>query len=182
MFRKVISGCRQKISMAPVGAGGPSRSRNTPKAGALLPKPDLRLLIDIVDETRRRVALQALCHGAMTWQRLMTYAHQNVELKPIPGIEKPFVDEKLVAEVGTGEAQAAADRAEQEERPALLSNRTTRLLVDMSDAFRQAPVVRLPDRPEELEDARGCRNGGSCHDSAFLPSRCAWSADAALSP
>ncbi|MDF1601311.1 PBP1A family penicillin-binding protein [Mesorhizobium sp. YIM 152430] len=87
---------------------------------------------------------------AMTWQRLMTYAHQNVELKPIPGIEKPFVDEKLVAEVGTGEAQAAADRAEQEERPALLSNRTTRLLVDMSDAFRQAPVVRLPDQPETL--------------------------------
>ena len=87
---------------------------------------------------------------AMTWQRLMTYAHQNVELKPIPGIEKPFVDEKLVAEAGTGGAQAAADRAEQEERPALLSNRTTRLLVDMSDAFRQAPVVRLPDQPETL--------------------------------
>jgi penicillin-binding protein 1A len=87
---------------------------------------------------------------AMTWQRLMTYAHQNVELKPIPGIEKPFVDEKLVAEAATDGAQAAADKAAQEERPALLSNRTTRLLVDMSDAFRQAPVVRLPDRPETL--------------------------------
>ena len=30
---------------------------------------------------------------AMTWQRLMDYAHQNIDLKPIPGIENPFVDE-----------------------------------------------------------------------------------------
>jgi penicillin-binding protein 1A len=87
---------------------------------------------------------------AMTWQRLMTYAHQNVELKPIPGIENPFVEEELVAEAETDDAQAADAAAEQEERPAVLSGRTTRLLVDMSDAFRQAPVVRLPDRPETL--------------------------------
>ncbi|MBL0936187.1 MAG: PBP1A family penicillin-binding protein [Rhizobiaceae bacterium] len=87
---------------------------------------------------------------AMTWQRLMTYAHQNVELKPIPGIENPFVDEELVAEAETDDAQAADAAAAQEERPAVLSGRTTRLLVDMSDAFRQAPVVRLPDRPETL--------------------------------
>ncbi len=87
---------------------------------------------------------------AMTWQRLMTYAHQNVELKPIPGIENPFVDEKLVAEAATSAAGAETETAEQQERPALLSNRTTRLLVNMSDAFRQAPVVRLPDTPETL--------------------------------
>ncbi|WP_024586449.1 PBP1A family penicillin-binding protein [Aliihoeflea sp. 2WW] len=87
---------------------------------------------------------------AMTWQRLMTYAHQNVELKPIPGIENPFVDEKLVAEAATSAAGAQTETAEQQERPALLSNRTTRLLVNMSDAFRQAPVVRLPDTPETL--------------------------------
>ncbi|MGQ2906374.1 MAG: transglycosylase domain-containing protein [Aliihoeflea sp.] len=87
---------------------------------------------------------------AMTWQRLMTYAHQNVELKPIPGIENPFVDEKLVAEAETSAAGAETDTTEQQERPALLSNRTTRLLVNMSDAFRQAPVVRLPDTPETL--------------------------------
>ena len=87
---------------------------------------------------------------AMTWQRLMTYAHQNVELKPIPGIENPFVDEKLVAEAATSAAGTETETAEQQERPALLSNRTTRLLVNMSDAFRQAPVVRLPDTPETL--------------------------------
>ncbi|MET0169787.1 MAG: PBP1A family penicillin-binding protein, partial [Aliihoeflea sp.] len=85
---------------------------------------------------------------AMTWQRLMTYAHQNVELKPIPGIANPFVDEALVASSATDTSDGQT--TEQEERPALLSNRTTRVLVDMTDAFRQAPVVRLPGRPETL--------------------------------
>ena len=34
---------------------------------------------------------------AMIWQRLMTYAHQNVDIKPIPGIENAFVDEQVAA-------------------------------------------------------------------------------------
>ncbi|MCO6386004.1 transglycosylase domain-containing protein [Aliihoeflea sp. 40Bstr573] len=86
---------------------------------------------------------------AMTWQRLMTYAHQNIELKPIPGIENPFIEKKLVAEAKAADTQAP-DAAAEEERPALLSSRTTKLLTDMADAFRQAPVVRLPDQPETL--------------------------------
>ena len=85
---------------------------------------------------------------AMTWQRLMAYAHQNVELKPIPGIADPFIDQTLVASSAADPSDGQT--TEQEERPALLSNRTTRVLVDMSDAFRQAPVVRLPNRPETL--------------------------------
>ncbi|MFN3764512.1 MAG: transglycosylase domain-containing protein, partial [Aliihoeflea sp.] len=86
---------------------------------------------------------------AMTWQRLMTYAHQNIELKPIPGIENPFIEKELVAEAEAADTQAP-DAAAEEERPALLSSRTTKLLTDMADAFRQAPVVRLPDQPETL--------------------------------
>src|SRR5690606_8103315 len=34
---------------------------------------------------------------AMVWQRVMTYAHQNVELKPIPGIENPLPDPEALA-------------------------------------------------------------------------------------
>ena len=86
---------------------------------------------------------------AMTWERLMTYAHQNIELKPIPGIENPFVEKELVAEAEADDTQAP-DAAAEEERPALLSSRTTKLLTDMADAFRQAPIVRLPDQPETL--------------------------------
>ena len=34
---------------------------------------------------------------AMVWQRLMAYAHQNIDLKPIPGIENPFVSADVAA-------------------------------------------------------------------------------------
>lgn len=85
---------------------------------------------------------------AMVWQRLMAYAHQKVELKPIPGIEKPFLDTPpgaVVADSG-GESGGEAEAA----RPALLSARTTRLLNDMAQAFRQAPALRLPPEAETL--------------------------------
>src|SRR5690606_37864479 len=86
---------------------------------------------------------------AMVWQRLMTYAHQNIELKPIPGIEKPFLDAK------PGDAIARAADAEDgdgrdAERPTVLSARTTRLLLDLSRAFHDAPAIQLPAMPETL--------------------------------
>src|SRR3546814_8788271 len=33
---------------------------------------------------------------AMVWQRLMAYAHENIDLKPIPGIENPLHARKSV--------------------------------------------------------------------------------------
>ncbi|MDO9307287.1 MAG: penicillin-binding protein 1A, partial [Mesorhizobium sp.] len=46
---------------------------------------------------------------AMTWQRLMAYAHQNVELKPIPLIDNPFVDKPK--EPAVASAKPADDAA-----------------------------------------------------------------------
>ena len=43
---------------------------------------------------------------AMVWHRLMTYAHENVDLKPIPGIDNPFVDAQVVAKA-RGKAEEA---------------------------------------------------------------------------
>lgn len=85
---------------------------------------------------------------AMVWQRLMAYAHQNVELKPIPGIENPFIEGKpkdQVADAGdTDEGSAEA------ERPSILSERTTRLLLDMAGRFSRAPALQAPSAPETL--------------------------------
>jgi len=65
---------------------------------------------------------------AMVWQRLMVYAHQNIDLKPIPGIDKPFVDEEIAAKAAEAqkksEDQAAADVAA--ERPPVLSSEPRR--------------------------------------------------------
>src|SRR5690606_26890838 len=83
---------------------------------------------------------------AMVWQRVMAFAHQNVELKPIPGIDKPFLD-KAPAVVAAGDPDAETDETE---RPSILSARTTRLLLDLSQAFREAPALSLPPGPETL--------------------------------
>jgi len=86
---------------------------------------------------------------AMVWQRLMTYAHQNVELKPIPGIEKPFIDPPAGAAIA-GAGTQGEDGAAETERPSLLSPRTTRLLVELSRAFKAAPAISVPPQPEAL--------------------------------
>lgn len=86
---------------------------------------------------------------AMVWKRLMVYAHQNVDLRPIPGIERPFVDEK-VAEASETEAEGAGTAGEGLERPPGLSLATNRVLRSMAEAFRTAPVIEGPAEPRTL--------------------------------
>ncbi|TIU60758.1 MAG: penicillin-binding protein, partial [Mesorhizobium sp.] len=86
------------------------------------------------------------------WQRLMVYAHQNIDLKPIPGLDHPFVDPEVAAkaeEAAKKEADAAEAQAEAE-RPPVLSSRTTQTLRDMTKAFQAAPVLDAPTLPEAL--------------------------------
>ncbi|HEV7416719.1 MAG TPA: penicillin-binding transpeptidase domain-containing protein, partial [Tianweitania sediminis] len=71
---------------------------------------------------------------AMTWQRLMAYAHRNVELKPIPAIDKPFIEKPAgdaVAELAAGQ-----DPSFVEEAPRVLSPATSRVLEEIGDALR----------------------------------------------
>jgi penicillin-binding protein 1A len=88
---------------------------------------------------------------AMIWQRLMAYAHQSIDLKPIPGIENPFVDAETVAK-----AKEAADKDGEQasapaiERPPVLSSTTTRVLRQISETFRSAPVIEPPAEPKTL--------------------------------
>jgi penicillin-binding protein 1A len=77
---------------------------------------------------------------AMTWQRLMAYAHRNVELKPIPSIEKPFI-EKPAKEPAIASLADSADPGFVEEAPRILSPATTRVLWEISDAFRATGPV-----------------------------------------
>ncbi len=84
---------------------------------------------------------------AMVWQRFMAYAHQNIELKPIPGIENPLPDPAALAA-----ARKAAKEAERaaSERPPALSTATTRLLREMGELFRKTPPMEAPAKPETL--------------------------------
>ncbi len=79
---------------------------------------------------------------AMTWQRLMAYAHQNVELKPIPLIDNPFVDKPK--EPAVAAAKPADDAAPVAELPRVLSAETTAYLLGLSKRFHDAPKIAPP--------------------------------------
>ncbi len=84
---------------------------------------------------------------AMVWNRLMSYAHQNVDIKPIPGIENPFVDEAVAAKAA--KKKTDEDPSNFEQRP-VLSSATTRTLRSIADAFRSATPIEAPPEPETL--------------------------------
>lgn len=88
---------------------------------------------------------------AMVWHRFMAYAHQNIDLKPIPGIANPFVDPAAIAkaeEAAKSSAEQAA--ADAPDRPPVLSSTTTRTLRDIADVFHNAPAIEPPAEPKTL--------------------------------
>ncbi|MEW9806824.1 transglycosylase domain-containing protein [Mesorhizobium sp. ZMM04-5] len=89
---------------------------------------------------------------AMVWNRLMTYAHENVDLKPIPGIENPFVDEQVIAKAQAKQKKSKdgeTDYSDIERRP-VLSGATTRTLRAIAEIFHNQPVIDAPPEPETL--------------------------------
>ena len=91
---------------------------------------------------------------AMTWQRLMTFAQKNVEPRAIPGIEKPFLDAKVVADASAAAEAAAltdADVTAGLPAPAVLRFETIHVLREMSELFRGAPVLEpVSEEPKTL--------------------------------
>ncbi|MCO6405037.1 MAG: PBP1A family penicillin-binding protein [Aurantimonas endophytica] len=79
---------------------------------------------------------------AMTWQRFMETAHQNIDLKPIPYLENPFPEAK--AEV------AVAEGAEPPPRLETLTGAAQDVLSGIATAFDELP----PLEPEKLASAR----------------------------
>ncbi len=87
---------------------------------------------------------------AMTWKRFMTYAHQNIDLKPIPLIENPFpeVSGDQIAKKGSAGSGDDADVAP--ERPPVLSSTTSSILKDITQMFQSAPVLLPPADSQRL--------------------------------
>lgn len=80
---------------------------------------------------------------AMTWQRLMAYAHQNVEIKPIPGLANPFMEKPAKRETGDEQEISKTDGSEQlRTRPAVLNQATRKLLESLVEKFRNAPALQ----------------------------------------
>jgi penicillin-binding protein 1A len=80
---------------------------------------------------------------AMTWQRLMAYAHQNIDLLPIPGLSQPF---PAIVEEPTKPATKAKDEKEkqleeQRTRPVVLNSETSKNLMKLHNQFINAPLL-----------------------------------------
>ncbi|MFP1631592.1 transglycosylase domain-containing protein [Zhengella sp. ZM62] len=86
---------------------------------------------------------------AMTWKRVMEYAHQGIELQPIPGAGRPIPEAPEKPEDGAT-AAAGQDGAVQAERPLVLSADSARVLRALAEAFRKAPALPGPAPSAQL--------------------------------
>jgi penicillin-binding protein 1A len=84
---------------------------------------------------------------AMTWQRLMAYAHQNIDLLPIPGLAQPFPTKE--EEPAKQPIKAKDEQEKQSEelrtRPVVLNSETSKKLLKLRDQFIGAPVLSAPE-------------------------------------
>ncbi len=76
---------------------------------------------------------------AMTWQRFMTFAHQNIDLKPVPYIDNPLpgIPEKPEGEAIVGDIQPIL-------RPKTLSEAAEKTLRDLGRKLRSVSPVKQP--------------------------------------
>jgi penicillin-binding protein 1A len=80
---------------------------------------------------------------ATAWQKFMAYAHTNIEIKPVFGVD--FVPEQTVV----ADAAAAAAKAALLERPPSLTPQAARKLDNLADMFRAAGASELPQAASE---------------------------------
>jgi len=80
---------------------------------------------------------------AMTWQKFMNYAHQNIELRPIPFIENPLPgpsDDAPVFASETGDIDTPPPT-----RPKLLSRNAENMLRNLETIFKSAKPLKPND-------------------------------------
>jgi penicillin-binding protein 1A len=87
---------------------------------------------------------------AMTWQEIMKYAHQGIELKNIPGVPPP--GPTTVAAPVASAAPTAADAAQQ--RPTMLTKRSLDVLLRIETMMEKANKALIASDPPAMP-ARG---------------------------
>nr|CAD6611394.1 penicillin-binding protein [Rhizobium sp. Khangiran2] len=75
---------------------------------------------------------------AMTFKKLMDYAHQGIELKPIPGIENPFPESEKKQDAVVAEKPEGEEALPPLVRPRSMSAESTRVLRRIADQLKAA--------------------------------------------
>jgi len=85
----------------------------------------------------------------MTWQKIMAYAHQGIEIKPLPGVSGPAPS---VPQVASAPAASGSNPAPQ--RPTMLTKRSIEVLLRvermMENAARALATASAPQRGAEV--------------------------------
>jgi penicillin-binding protein 1A len=85
----------------------------------------------------------------MTWQKIMAYAHQGIEIKPLPGVTGPAPS---VPQVASAPAASGSNPAPQ--RPTMLTKRSIEVLLRvermMENATRALATASAPQRGAEV--------------------------------
>lgn len=83
---------------------------------------------------------------AKTWKKFMTYAHQNIEIKPIPFLENQKVASKRKGNKSRNKNANAADAPVLGVRQKPLPEVTRAVLQDIERSLRSAKRLSLPDK------------------------------------
>jgi penicillin-binding protein 1A len=104
---------------------------------------------------------------AQTWKQFMTFAHQGVELKPIPFIDNPFETPQAGKAVASAGNTPPQDDEGSAARAASLSAATTEQLIQIETMMRKATGVKplalqsvSPDTGAALTEVAGDSSGG----------------------
>lgn len=89
---------------------------------------------------------------AMTFKKLMDYAHQGIDLKPIPGIENPLPTGNHAPGLSVASREAAGGM-NAVSRPRSLSAETTRLLRKIGQSLSQAPPLAPVQKVAEVRSS-----------------------------
>ena len=95
---------------------------------------------------------------AMTFKKLMDYAHQGIELKPIPGIENPFPQSEKKEEVVAEKPEDGEETLPPLVRPRSMSAEATRVLRGIADKLKAAAALLPPGA--KLADATSAGSAG----------------------
>jgi len=79
---------------------------------------------------------------AMTFKKLMDYAHQGIDLKPIFGIDQPMPERQETPAVA--DAASSPDALPPMVRPRSLSSQSTRLIRDLAARLKAADPLAIP--------------------------------------
>jgi penicillin-binding protein 1A len=88
---------------------------------------------------------------AMTFKRLMDYAHQGIELRAIPGVDNPLPEPRATPLVASASTDADGNALPQRQRTRSLNRETTDLLRGLMDKLNNAKPLGEAERLAAVE-------------------------------